>query len=269
MACTSPSGAGVFLHVVCIIKNSMVKRLTRRAKKIWAEVALMSVEMLAITAVFFGSLYAFIVVTRRIFLLRNEELDHKVFDVVKPYINDTNTAIMNFITFFGKHEFLIPANLLMIAYYLFIKKHRWYSIKVPAIAISSLLMMFGLKRLFARERPGNQLLEAAQNFSFPSGHALMAVTFYGLIIYIIWHNVENKKLKWTLIVLLLLWIVLVGVSRIYLRRHYYSDVMAGFAMGFLWLVISLKVIRQIEKWSKREVDPVVQQPAEPAAVESE
>lgn len=245
----------------------MFRRLTSRVKKIWATVALLSVEMLAILAVFFGSLYAFIIITRRIFFLRNEELDQKVFEAVKPYINDTNTAIMNFITFFGKHEFLIPANLLLIAYYAFVRKNRWYSIKIPTIAISSLLLMFGLKNFFARERPGNQLLEAAENFSFPSGHALMAVTFYGLIAYIVWHSVKNPKVKWTIIVLLIIWIILVGVSRIYLRRHYYSDVMAGFAMGFLWLVVSLKVIRQIEKWSKRNVDPVVQQPAEPAPVE--
>jgi membrane-associated phospholipid phosphatase len=233
----------------------------------WASVALLSVEMLAILAVFFGSIYAFIIITRRVFYLRNEELDQKVFEAVRPYINDTNTSIMNFVTFFGKHEFLIPANLLLIAYYAFVRKNKWYSIKIPAIAISSLLMMFGLKNFFARSRPDNQLLEAAENFSFPSGHALMAVTFYGLLAYIVWHSVKNPKLKWTLIVLLILWIIVVGVSRIYLRRHYYSDVMAGFAMGFLWLVVSLKVIRQIEKWSQRKIDPVVQQPAEPAPAE--
>ena len=245
----------------------MFKRLTSRVKKIWAGLALLSVEMLAILAVFFGSIYAFIIITRRVFYLRNEDMDRKVFEVVKPYINDTNTSIMNFITFFGKHEFLIPANLLLIAYYAFVRKNKWYSIKIPAIAISSLLMMFGLKNFFGRTRPDNQLLEAAENFSFPSGHALMAVTFYGLLAYIVWHSVKNPRLKWTLIVLLILWIILVGVSRIYLRRHYYSDVMAGFAMGFLWLVVSLKVIRQIEKWSQRKIDPVVQQPAEPAPAE--
>jgi undecaprenyl-diphosphatase len=244
----------------------MFRQLTSRVKKIWASIALLSVEMVVILAVFFASLYGFVIITRRVFLLRNEELDQKVFEWVKPYINDTNTGIMNFITFFGKHEFLIPANLLLIAYYLFLKKHKWYSIKLPTIAISSLFLMFGLKRLFARQRPDNQLLQAAENFSFPSGHALMSVTFYGLLAYIVWHSVKNKTLKWTLIVLLILWIILVGVSRIYLRRHYYSDVMAGFAMGFLWLVISLKVIRQIEKYSRRNVDPVVQQPAQ-AAVE--
>jgi undecaprenyl-diphosphatase len=238
----------------------MVQRLTSRVKKFWAALALLSVEMLAVLAVFTVSLLAFIFITRRVFLLRNEDLDKKVFDAIQPYINDTNTEIMNVITFFGKHEFLIPANLLLIAYYLFLKKHKWYSIKLPAIAISSLLLMFGLKTFFARQRPTNQLLKEATNYSYPSGHALMSVTFYGLLAYIVWHSVKNKGAKWTIIVLLILWIILVGVSRIYLRRHFYSDVMAGFATGFLWLVISLKVIRQLEKRSMRKLNPVVQQP---------
>ncbi|MEO6069330.1 MAG: phosphatase PAP2 family protein [Chitinophagaceae bacterium] len=244
----------------------MFKRLNARVKKVWASVALLSVEMLIITAVFFLSLYAFIIITRRIFLLRNEDLDNKIFDAVTPFINETNTEIMNFITFFGKHQFLIPANLALIAYYVFLRKHRWYSIKVPTIAISSLLLMFGLKHLFARHRPTGQLLEEAKNFSFPSGHALMSVTFYGLLAYIVWHSVKNAGLKWTLIILLILWIFLIGISRVYLRRHYYSDVMAGFAMGFLWLVISLKVIRQIEKYSQRKLNPIVQQPAPDAHI---
>lgn len=241
----------------------MFRYLSKRVKKFWAGLALLSAEMAVITVVFFVSLLVLIFITRRIFLLRNEDLDNKVFDIIKPYINDTNTSIMNFITFFGKHEFLIPANLLLIAWYLFFKKHRWYSIKIPAIGISSLLLMFGLKRVFARDRPVNQLLEEAENFSFPSGHALMSVTFYGLMAYIVWHTIKNKTLKWFLIILLILWILTIGISRLYLRKHYYSDVMAGFAMGFLWLVISLKVIRQMEKYSMRKLDPEVEKPPLP------
>jgi len=243
----------------------MLIRVSKRVKKFWASLALLSAEMLVITGVFFVSLVAFAFIIRRIFVVKNEAFDNRVFEWLKPYINDTNTAIMNFITFFGKHEFLIPANLGLIAYYLFVKKHRWYSIKIPAVAISSLLLMAGLKNFFARQRPADQLLEEATNYSFPSGHALMAVTFYGLLAYIVWHTVKNKALRITLIAALILWIHLVGISRIYLRRHYYSDVMAGFAMGFLWLVISLKLIRKMEKYSQRKINPVVQQ----APVEAE
>ncbi|MBD0293647.1 MAG: PAP2 family protein, partial [Flavisolibacter sp.] len=64
------------------------------------------------------------------------------------------------------------------------------------------------------------------------------VTFYGLLAYIVWHSVRNKTLKWTLIVLLIVWIVLIGLSRVYLRREFYSHLLPGFAKGILWLVIS-------------------------------
>jgi undecaprenyl-diphosphatase len=53
-------------------------------------------------------------------------------------------------------------------------------------------------------------------------------------------------------------ILIIGFSRIYLRVHYPSDVFAGFAVGFLWLVISIYIIRRIEKFSKREITPVMQ-----------
>jgi undecaprenyl-diphosphatase len=237
----------------------MVRSLSRKVKKFWAGLALLSVEMLALLAIFFASLLVFIFITRRVFFLKNEEMDNRAFDFFAPHITDANTAIMNFITFFGSHEFLIPANLLLIGYYL-LKKHKWYSIKVPVIVVSSFLLMFGLKQFFARQRPTGQLLETAKNFSYPSGHSLMSVTFYGLLAYIAWHSIRNKGLKWVLIILLILWTLVIGASRIYLRKHYYSDVIAGFAMGFLWLFISLIAIRFIEKRGKK-MDAVVQQPA--------
>jgi undecaprenyl-diphosphatase len=238
----------------------MVQRVRERVKKFWASLALLSIEMLVVLTVFVVSLIVFVLVTRRIFHLRNESLDFQVFDALKPFVNETTNKFMVAITFLGKHEFLIPANLILIAFFLFIKKHRWYSIKVPAIAISSLALMFVLKNLFGRPRPLIPLLEEARGLSFPSGHALMSVTFYGLIIYIIWHSIKHQGLKWTLIVFLIILILLIGFSRIYLRVHYPTDVMAGFATGFLWLVISIAIINRLEKYSKRNVEPALKEP---------
>jgi membrane-associated phospholipid phosphatase len=242
----------------------MFKHLSKGVKRFWARLALLSVEMAVILIIFFAALVTVIFVIREIFLIKNEELDNQVFQWLRPYINETNTAIMNFVTFFGTHEFLIPANLILIAYYLFLKKNRWYSIKIPAVGISSMLLMFGLKHFFGRQRPEGQLLKEATNFSFPSGHALMSVTFYGLMIYVVWHSVKNRSLRWTLIILLILWILIVGFSRIYLRKHYYSDVIAGYCIGFLWLVFAVWLLNRMEKFSRKKFNPVVEQPPVPA-----
>ena len=242
----------------------MFRHLSRSLKRFWAAVALLSLEMIIILVVFAVSLMAFFVIVRRIFLLKNEELDNRVFEAIAPYVNQTNTAVMNFITFFGTHEFLIPANLLLIAYYLFLKKHKWYSITIPAVGISSMLLMFGLKHLFGRERPENQLLKEATNFSFPSGHALMSVTFYGLLVYVVWHSVKNRTWRWVLIIALIAWTLIIGFTRIYLRRHYYSDVVAGYCIGFLWLVFAVWMLNRLEKYSRRKFNKTVEQPPVPS-----
>ncbi|HEY0356044.1 MAG TPA: phosphatase PAP2 family protein, partial [Flavisolibacter sp.] len=228
----------------------MLKHVSKGVKRFWAALALLSLEMITILSIFFVSLISFVFIVRNIFLLKDEELDHKVFDWVQPLVNDSTTSFMNVVTFFGKHDFLVPANLLLIAYFLFLRKHKWYSIKIPAIAISSFLLMFGLKRLFGRDRPENQLLEEATNFSFPSGHALMSVTFYGLIAYELWQRIKNPFLRWAMILVVIAWILLIGYSRIYLRRHYYSDVIAGYCIGFLWLVFAIWMLNRMEKYSR-------------------
>ena len=153
----------------------------------------------------------------------------------------------------------------MIAYFLFIRKHKWYSIKVPAIALSSLGLMFLLKNLFNRKRPEIPLLEEAKGLSFPSGHALMSVTFYGLLIYMVYKYVKRKELKWTLITLLVLLIMIIGTSRIYLRVHYASDVIAGYSMGFLWLVFTVWMLNRMERFSRRKFDSMGQPTLSPSA----
>lgn len=236
----------------------MIRRIRHRIKKGWAELALLSVEMVIILIVFTIALVAFILITRHVFILKDEQFDQRVFTFLQPHVSQRNNSIVLFFTFLGTHIFLIPANIVLIIYFLFIRKHRWYSIKVPAIALSSMALMFLLKNLFGRHRPDLPLLKEAQGLSFPSGHAFMSVTFYGLLAYIVWQTVKRKWLKWTLIVLLLLLILVIGFTRIYLRVHYPSDVFAGFATGFLWLVISIWIMGRIEKYSKREVSPIVQ-----------
>lgn len=239
----------------------MFKRISARVKKFWAAVALLSLEMFIVLVLFTGSFILFVYMIRRVFFLRNNLFDEKVFTYLNNHVSPENNNLMLFFTFLGKHDFLIPANLILIAYFLFIKKHRWYSIKVPAIALSSLALMFGLKNLFDRDRPLTPLLEEAAGLSFPSGHALMSVTFYGLLIYIVFKGFKNKTLKWTLITLLLLLILTISFSRIYLRVHYASDVIAGFCVGFLWLVICIWVLNRLEQFSMKKVSPVVEQPS--------
>lgn len=238
----------------------MFKRISARVKKRWAAIGLLSAEMLLVVTIFTISLFLFAYLIRKVIVLQRTDFDEEVFEFLKPYISETNNRLMLFFTFLGTHRFLIPANLSLIAFFLFIKKHKWYSIKVPAIALSSLGLMFGLKYLFGRPRPNVPLLFEAEGLSFPSGHALFSITFYGLLVYLVYHSVKQKGLKWILVVLLLILILIIGFSRVYLRVHYASDVIAGFCVGFMWLVFTIWLLNRMERYSKRTIDPQIQQP---------
>jgi membrane-associated phospholipid phosphatase len=238
----------------------MIRHLHERVKKIFSEIKLFSLEIFVLLGVFIIALLAFIVIAKMMAEGKMENFDNRALDFISGYVSNINTDVMQGFTFLGTHTFLIPANLLLTAWFLFIKKRHWYSIKIPAVALSSLLLMFFLKLTFRRNRPLTPLLQAAKGFSFPSGHALMSVTFYGLLILIAWQNIRQTWLKWLLSVFLVFLVIVIGISRIYLRVHYASDVLAGFSVGLVWLLLSLWVLSKIEKYSKRKLrssnDPV-------------
>jgi len=236
----------------------MMKKITHRIKKGWAELALLSAELIILLLVFIAALVAFVFITRNVFILKDEVFDHKVFAFLEAHVNEKRNDVMLFFTFLGTHIFLIPANLVLIIYFLFIRKHRWYSIKIPVIAISSLALMVLLKNLFGRKRPDIPLINEVHGLSFPSGHALMSVTFYGLMIHIVWNMVKTPWLKWTLIILLIFLILIIGFTRIYLRVHYPSDVFAGFATGLVWLITSIWIIGKMERYSRQKAALVVE-----------
>ncbi len=229
-----------------------------RFKRFFAALALLSVELLIIWILFFICILVFAVTAYRIFLLKRDDIDTGVFNFLAAHVSSRNTHILEVITFLGNHNFLIPANIVLIAYFLFVKKHKWYSIKIPVVAIGGVTIMSLLKLIFNRPRPLIPLLEPAKGLSFPSGHAMMSFAFYGLLIYMVYENVRNLYLRWSLIIGLLLLIFAIGLSRVYLRVHYATDVIAGFAAGFIWIVLCIWVMRRIENYSKTKIDPEIQ-----------
>ncbi len=214
------------------------------------EIAILIILETLLSLVLFSAAIAILVFLVRKPLRKYKPYDLAVFNRLAPLVSPQKNKAMLFITFLRKHQFLIPANLLLIFYFVFAAHQNWFSIRIITIALSSLVLMILLKSLFQRKRPLSPLLKAARGLSFPSGHAIMAVTFYGLLLYILLHTVDADWMKYLFIVLLVLLIVLIGYSRVYLRVHYASDVLAGFIIGFLWLLISLAVLNSIEGYAR-------------------
>jgi len=217
------------------------------AQTVLNRVKLFSMEVIILLVAFFSSALLIFYLVREVFYSDAVELDQHVFDFFASHTSPGLTSFMRRVTILGGHKFLVPANLSIIAYSYFIRRKKWFAIKTFAVAFSSLLLMFGLKALFNRSRPITPLLGEVAGLSFPSGHAFMSFTFFGLLIYVIYQRIQSKLAKWALIVFLLTVTFVVGISRIYLRVHYPSDVLAGFAIGAMWLILSLWVMHLIEK----------------------
>lgn len=99
-----------------------------------------------------------------------------------------------------------------------------------------------LKLVFARERPIEINIITERGFSFPSGHSMASMAFYGMWIYLINASklAKNKKIIYSTLLAIL--ILLIGISRIYLGVHFATDVVAGFSLAFAYLIFFINVI---------------------------
>jgi undecaprenyl-diphosphatase len=112
------------------------------------------------------------------------------------------------------------------------------------------VLAWGLKLVFARERPSDTLVQAAGD-AFPSGHAFTGTALYGFIIYLVWANTTRPLIRAILTAVLGAIAIMVGLSRVLLRVHWFSDVLGGFALGLGWLVCSLLLLHVLREPAPR------------------
>ena len=96
-----------------------------------------------------------------------------------------------------------------------------------------------IKHILKRPRPDHLRLIKQGGFSYPSGHSMIAVCVYGIMIYLINKKIKNKKIKIALSILLTLLILAIGISRIYVGVHYPSDVLGGFLLSLAILILNI------------------------------
>ena len=201
-----------------------------------AQKNLVPAKITAVLLSFF--ILVFLLMVKLVFVDHHLAFDERMAAFAHNKVSDNMTKLFLDLTFFGSQNFLLPAYLILVAIFAVIKKLRKYSWRILVTGISGTLMMFGLKYLFGRDRPLEPLLSHAAGHSFPSGHAFSSLLFFGILIFIVIHAIKNNWVKYTCILLLLLFSLLVGLSRIYLNVHYATDVIAGFSMAICWLLLS-------------------------------
>lgn len=119
-----------------------------------------------------------------------------------------------------------------------------YSLLYGCLAVDCALTNKIVKHIIRRDRPDVLKLIKQGGFSFPSGHSMISMCMYGCLIYVVLKKIKNKYLKWFLVFILSLLIVSVGLSRIYVGVHYLSDVVSGFILGLIILILYIELINK-------------------------
>lgn len=154
-------------------------------------------------------------------------LDNKAYRFFMGFKNETLTSIMKCITFFASVKFVVIATIVIAIIMLIMK---WWKILPIIISVLTHLPAYSMKYLFKRSRPGESLwLVKESGYSFPSGHSMIVIFFYGTIIYLM--NKYNFKFKKIFTAIFGTLIIMVPISRIYLGVHYFSDVIGGLLLA--------------------------------------
>lgn len=165
-------------------------------------------------------------------------LDNSIYNTIISSKSDAMTMFMTIITMMCDTEFIIVATLLLV---LLIKNKKMGGMIASNVVLCSVINTI-IKHIFLRPRPvGIKLIEQG-GYSFPSGHSMMAVAFYGLLIYIIWNTKWRNVWKIFTTTLLVMLILLIGISRIYVGVHFASDVIAGLSISLSYLIIFIELL---------------------------
>ena len=171
------------------------------------------------------------------------ELDLNIYKFFSEnIINDKLTPIVKVITHVGGAKIVFVLTVLAIILIKGLKNKLFLLTGIVGTAGLNVV----LKHIVQRERPNINRLIPEKGYSFPSGHSMMSMAFYGMLIFLIFKYVKNTALKWTLIVILTILLSTIGITRIYLGVHYPSDVIGGFLVSLTYLFILTEIYNKVK-----------------------
>lgn len=178
--------------------------------------------------------------------------DENITSYVISFRNDRLTDYFTFITHLGDRNAYVLFTLFLTGFFLF--KHRsWkFIVQTILVLVLSTLSNVVLKRVINRARPSLEHLVAVDTLSYPSGHSMAAMSFYGFLIFLCLRYPLPRWTRYLLVTIFMLLILSIGISRIYLGVHFPSDVAAGFIGGLIWVTFCGVVFSLFELWRKRK-----------------
>ena len=182
-------------------------------------------------------LLLFLILTILVFTNNFSYIDDKIESFILSIRNKNLTDTMNTITNIGSAYSLIVITILL----LFFLKNKKTCLLITLNLIFSFLSSQIVKFILQRERPINIGLVSTSGYSYPSGHLMVCMLYFGFMAYLIYKNISNVFLKIIFIMLFILLSIVIGFSRIYLGVHYFSDVLGGFLLSIFYLSLFINI----------------------------
>lgn len=165
-------------------------------------------------------------------------------EVIPPIIG----RVLSVLYLIGDTEFAAFVVVLSLAV-LWYKRYRREAMTLAFAALSVLILVDKiLKPFFARRRPPERLDKSAVGYGFPSGHATGNVLLYFYLASLL--AARYPKLRIYIYTATTVFLILMGLSSMYLRVHWPTDIIAGYIFGYIWLTVCLVILNSTEK--KRE-----------------
>lgn len=182
----------------------------------------------------------FLIITFFVIKYDNLVMDQSIYNFFYNFSSSQATVIFLIITFLASKEFIILMCLIFILISLIKRKYQTSFLIILNIVIS-LLLNQTFKAIIRRERPFELMIVNESGYSFPSGHSMTALIFYGYFIYLTWESNLKKTSKILITILNIILILLVGISRIYLGVHYPTDVIGAYFLGLFYLILYINI----------------------------
>ena len=160
--------------------------------------------------------------------------DSSVREFVHSFSSPWLTTVMEAVSYMGKVRTLVILGAGVVALMVYLRMFRSAAIFLITMA-GEIMLEITLKATYQRARPVPFFdLPPPESYSFPSGHALGSLCFYGILAWIVVRRIQDARIRKVIWVLTAMFILMIGLSRVYLGVHYPSDVLAGVVVGLIW-----------------------------------
>lgn len=188
-------------------------------------------------------------------------LDTRIENLLYAFRDPLLVKVFLWITLLGKAKIVLCVALSLIVIFFLWNKQEFVIPLIVTVTGSGMFNLLG-KVAFHRQRPTSVGVYTETSFSFPSGHAAIAAALYGFAVYFLWRRAATWGRRLNILFAGIFLVAAIGFSRLYLGVHFLSDVLGGYLLGLLWLIIGISMA----EWNARKERPPAAPVLAPATI---